>query len=145
MLTTMKQANCCADPFSVHKKKVVSMLCVVSETVRLQHPKLLLEKDDKRSTNCRKKLQQLQDSTSSSSSQDEGDGSQDAEDENIGDILITIQEHELGVLNESLKSLVQTPVSKRKLESEQYPRKKLQRVETAVRKKRELISRPPFS
>ena len=139
----MKQANCCADPFSVHKKKVVSMLRVVSETVRLQHPKLLLEKDDKLCSNCRKKLQQLQDSTSSSASQDEGDGSQDADDENVGDISITIQEHELGVLNESLKSLEQTPVSKRKLESEQYPRKKL-RVETAVRKKLELISRHPL-
>ena len=65
-----------------------------------------------------KKLQQLQDSTSSSASQDEGDGSQDADDENVGDISITIQEHELGVLNESLQSLEQTPVSKRKLESE---------------------------
>ena len=68
----MKQANCCADPFSVHKKKVVSMLRVVSETVRLQHPKLLLEKDDKLCTNYRTKVQQLQDSTSSSASQDEG-------------------------------------------------------------------------
>ena len=89
---------------------------MVSATVRLQHPKLLLEKDDRLCANCRQKLQQLQDSTSSSASQDEGDGSQDAEDENTGDISNTIQEHELGVLNESLKSLEQTPVSKRKLE-----------------------------
>ena len=139
-LTTLKQANYCADPFSVHKKKIVSLLRVAPETVRLQHPKLLLEKDDRLCANCRKKLQQLQDSTSSSALQDEGDGSQDA----TGDISNTIQEHELGVLNESLKSLEQTPVSKRKLESEQYPRKKLQRVETAVRKKLELISRHPL-
>ena len=141
--SVVKKSQYCADPFKVHKKKVVASLRVVADNLRLRHPNLSLEKGRKLCVQCRKKLvnlpveEQARKTSSVSTSEDEHVLPPVNE---TAAVASDVQDHELRLLNASLASMGETPVRKRRFHSEHYSGKKLRKVASTIQKKLEMIS-----
>ena len=139
----VKMSKCCCDPFKIHKKKVTASLRVITKVFLLIHPNLSLENGKKLCVQCRKKIMQMpvevpvEQSISSTSEEEELKSSDTTASET--------EDHELHQLNISLGSIDETPVRKRLFQSLQYSQHKLQKVDSAVRKRLELISGVPLS
>ena len=122
-----KWQNACCNPFAkaTHSKKsklrsVLPWMCEKMSTLTLE---------DKICDNCRKKLADMSSATESSE-----------EDVEVGGTENVLQEEEsLDPFNQCLSAIGETPVVKKKLQQVKYPKEKIKKITTAMKKKLSIL------
>lgn len=140
----------CCDPFKCHKQWMRNGLRQISDMTRQSFPSLHFIEGDKVCTSCRKRISKLppevaaQMDTASLPEDDceEGTSADDEQPENemTRDLFVST-DHDLSVLNQSLGVLGESPVVKRKIDTQaNYARKKVSSIQTSVKRKLQLIT-----
>ena len=145
----------CCDPFKCHKQPVRKGLRVVTDAVRRTHAFLKLGSGDKLCTACRKRIPTLPQTTedvlamelsTDTLSESEGELEFSVSDANKNTCASAAEafvspEHELSLLNSSLRMIGESPVVKRKINTRvKYVKDKVTRIQTSLKRKIELIA-----
>ena len=128
-------SKCYCDPFKIHKTRNDAITFFITKVFLLHQSNVSLENGNKQ---CRKKILQMPVEVTveqSISSTSEEEGQQKSRDTTESET----ENHELHQLNISLGSIDETLVRKRLFQSLQYPQNKLQKVNSAIRKRLEFI------
>lgn len=149
---SFKVRLCCCDPFHCHPVKIVKGLRTVTESTKALHPSLNFQVNDQICTKCRKQVSKLSitdkmtltDGSSSDSSDDKvklsSSGMAASAHANADETFVS-QDNQLSLLNESLQVLGESPVVNRKVKTRvHYVKKKVKTIQTAVKRKLELVA-----
>ncbi|CAM1301229.1 Uncharacterised protein r2_g1101 [Pycnogonum litorale] len=129
-----KDTQYCANPFKTHRKKISSYLRVVPDSLRIGHPVVVLKVNQRLCRHCFDKMKAL-------ATHDQTYSHDNSTKEHDNDGPFKEQHIELATVNESLKLLDQTPVSKRHMKSsKRYSKTKFKKIRTSLRKKLEIAT-----
>jgi hypothetical protein len=143
------RTDACRDPYNVHAKLVRKGLRYISEVMRTTHHHLQFKQGDKLCTDCRKRLTSLPETDTAShatpvasdnESKQENSASSTPKASASKDLYVS-PDHELSLLNETLTAIGESPIVKRKMSTRPlYAEKKAKAINTAVKKKLELVA-----